>query len=147
MLGTEDVFGLWHPADDDRDTRVDDQHLEPLRGLGHHLGPVTDTAAERTRNGLAFAVIAADSTGKKHTLVQETLMPGDTEIHHGEWYPKFPIHKLKFVGDSLGNESWDELWVHPEIVPADARRQPSGDEDKAVDDKAETDRPETEAQE
>ena len=37
MLRAEDVFRLGHPADDYRDARVDDQHLEPLRGLSRDL--------------------------------------------------------------------------------------------------------------
>ena len=40
VLGFQNVFRLGHPADDDRDARIDHQHLEPLRGLGHDLGPL-----------------------------------------------------------------------------------------------------------
>ena len=40
VLGAEHVLGFGHAADDHRQARVDDQHLEPLRRLGHDLGPV-----------------------------------------------------------------------------------------------------------
>lgn len=40
MLGAEDIFRLGHPADYDRDTGVNDEHLEPLRCLGHDLSAV-----------------------------------------------------------------------------------------------------------
>ena len=39
VRGVQHVLGLGHAADDHRQARVDDQHLEPLRRLGHDLGP------------------------------------------------------------------------------------------------------------
>ncbi len=40
VLGAQHVLGLQHAAHDHREARVDNQHLEPLGSLGHHLGPV-----------------------------------------------------------------------------------------------------------
>ncbi|NQU21750.1 MAG: hypothetical protein HQ567_10740, partial [Candidatus Nealsonbacteria bacterium] len=80
---------------------------------------LTDQAAASSSNGLKFSVLATDDQGNEHTLIDDTLKPGDTAVREKQLRFDFNVQNIKFIHDNLGKEVWDVLWINPEglVVP------------------------------
>ncbi len=89
---------------------------------GHTLGleyALTDFAARLSSNGLTFTVLAVDTDGKEHVVLQDTFARGDEAVREKQLRFDYPVRQLALVHDNLGEEMWDVLWIRPEglVVP------------------------------
>ena len=75
---------------------------------------LTDQAARSSNNGLKFTVVATDSDGAEHKLVERTLAPGDRKVYDETLRFDYAVRSIRFVHDNLGKEAWDVLWFHPQ---------------------------------
>ena len=80
---------------------------------------LTDGAAAQSANGLKFTVVATDSAGAPHTVVERTLKPRDEKIYDEQVRFAFDVRKITFIHDNLGSEVWDVLWILPDglVIP------------------------------
>jgi serine/threonine protein kinase/Flp pilus assembly protein TadD len=76
----------------------------------------TEMGVRYSRNGLKFLVVATDSEGIDHVIVEGILEPGDTKVYETECCFDWVVQKLKFVHDNLRNGHGDDLWILPEVL-------------------------------
>ena len=67
-----------------------------------------------------FTLIAVDTSGKEHVLVEETIKQGNKTVYDRKWKLDYPVAKIRIVYDNLGNMGeervgWNRLWFCPEV--------------------------------
>ncbi len=81
---------------------------------------LTNQAAASSTNGLKFTVSATDRAGERHPILERVLPRGDSRLYVKDFRPDFPVERVTFTHDNLGQECWDVLWFYPEITDTPA---------------------------
>jgi len=81
---------------------------------------LTNQAAASSTNGLKFTVTATDKQGGHHVILEQLLPRGDNKLYVRDFRPDFPVEKITFTHDNLGQECWDVLWFYPEFTDTPA---------------------------
>lgn len=95
-----------------------DVNLPKGRSFGLQYA-LTDWTARLTKNGLKFTVTATDADGNVRPLIEQILKKGDRTVYDKRFRFDYPVRKLTFTHDNLGQEFWSVLWIYPEglVVP------------------------------